>query len=275
MAKLKDLFCGWKAVNITTPAIRTYIERRQRMKAANGTINRELAALKRMFSLAVQAEKLRRRPHIPSLSEDNIRAGFFGETDFLAPYEALPKHLQPVVMFAYTYGWRIHGEVLRLTWDRVDLVAGSVRMDPGVTKNRQGRVIFLTPGLRCILEAQWEQARIIVLGESPQATAREVAEAIPWVSHRVGRPIKDFRRAWTSACQRVKLNGRIPHDFRRTAIRNMVWAGIPERVAMMISDHRTRSVFDRYDIVSEGDLRAATEKLEPAGLLTLKHGPER
>lgn len=177
-------------------------------------------------------------------------------------------------MFAYTYGWRIHSEVLRLTWDQVDLVTGSVRLDPGTTKNRRGRVIFLTPRLWRILETKWDQARSIVLGRSPQATAREVTETFPWVFHRNGRPIKDFRRVWTSACQKVKLNGRIPHDLRRTAIRNMVRAGIPERVAMMISGHTTRSVFDRYDIVSEGDLRAATERLESAGSLALTQGPK-
>lgn len=209
----------------------------------------------------MQAEKLLRRPHIPHLAEDNVRSGFFGEVEFLALHEALPAYLKPVAAFAYTYGWRIRSEILGLTWDRVDFAAGTVRLDPGTTKNRDGRTVILTADLRRILLEQWEKARAIVLKRSPEATPRDVREAIPWVFHRDGKRIKSFRRAWLTVCEKAGMVGRIPHDFRPTAVRNMVRAGIPERVAMMISGHKTRSVFDRYDIVSETDLRAAAERL--------------
>jgi integrase len=263
---LKGYFAAWKAINITTPAVRTYIAKRQEAEAGNGTINRELAALKRMFSLALQAEKLLRQPYIPHLHEDNVRTGFYGEVEFLALYEALPAYLKPVALFAYTFGWRIKSELLGLTWERVDLAAGTVRLDPGTTKNREGRVVVLTPDLKRVLVGQWQAARAIVLKRNPEATGRDIAKAVPWVFHRNGERIKSFRQAWLTACKKAGLIGRIPHDFRRTAVRNMVRAGIPERVAMMISGHKTRSVFERYNIVSEADLRAAAERLSTLAL---------
>jgi len=81
------------------------------------------------------------------------------------------------------------------------------------------------------------------------------------VFHRKGRPIRGFRKAWISACKAAKVSGRIPHDLRRTAVRNLVCAGVPERTVMMVTGHKTRSVVDRYDIVSEADLADAARRL--------------
>lgn len=260
---LKTRFAGRRAVEITTPEIRAYIAQRQADQMANGTINRELAALRRMFCLAMQDGILHHRPHVPSLAEDNVRTGFFGDVEFLALREALPAYLKPVALFAYTFGWR-KAEILGLTWDRVDLAAGTVRLDPGTTKNREGRTVSLTADLRAVVLEEWKQACLIVKAKQPEASPRDIAAAVPWVFHRKGKRIGDYRKAWATACMKAGLSGRRLHDFRRTAVRNMTRAGVPDLVAMRVSGHKTRSIFDRYNIVSEQDLQDVARKLEAA-----------
>src|SRR5688572_30709506 len=113
---LRPWFGGRRMVNISTPDVRAYVTQRQADGAANGTINRELSALKRMFTLACQAGKLLAAPHIPMLQEDNVRRGFFEREQFESVRRRLPVEVQPVVTFAYLTGWRINSEVLTLQW---------------------------------------------------------------------------------------------------------------------------------------------------------------
>ena len=237
-----------KAKEVTTEAIQAYILQRQAEGASNAAINRELAALKRGFNLAIRAEKITRRPYIPRLEENNVRQGFFEPWEFAAILPRLPEYLRPPMTFAYSTGWR-RGEILSLTWDRVEREEGAVRLYRGTTKNKDGRLIYLTQELRAVLAQQWQHHK-------------EQYPACPYVFHRDGRRIKDLRGAWERACKESGLAGKIPHDFRRTAVRNLVRAGVPERVAMTITGHKTRDVFDRYNIVSDGDLREAMRRLE-------------
>ncbi len=270
---LAEMFTGRRAAHITTADVRTYIERRQRAGVSNATINRELAGLRRMFNLAIQAEKLQRKPHIPHLAEDNVRTGFFSDVDFLALHEALPEHIRPVATFAYTYGWR-KAELLGLTWGQVDFTAKTVRLRPGTTKNLRGRTIAMTADIHRLLWAQWTAAQQYVRGLSPDATGPDVARRVPWVFHHDGKPIKDFRRTWATACTRAGLPGRLFHDLRRSAVRNMVRAGVPERICMAITGHRTRSIFDRYDIVSEADLHDAANTISARTETVLAEPPK-
>lgn len=280
---LTPFFGNRRMASITTADIREYIESRQKettvaRKAytftgrdgtirhvpeqrrtvagvSNGEINRELTALKRMFNLAIQAGKLLQKPHIPFLKEDNVRVGFFERDQFLSMLQRLSEQVRPAATFAYITGWRIDSEVLPLEWRQVDFAAGEVRLDPGKTKNGEGRSFPMTRELRDLLDRQ----RAIT-----ENLQRKRGVVCPRVFHRAGQPIKSFRAAFRTACTEAGCPGRILHDFRRTAVRNLVRAGIPERVAMQMTGHKTRSVFERYNIVSAGDLREAAKRLDAA-----------
>lgn len=234
----------------------------ERRPASNAEINRELALLKRMFSLAVQAEKLLYRPHVPMLREDNVRTGFFEPEPYRSLLTHLPEEIRPVIEMAYLTGWRIASEVLGLEWRRVDFEAGEVRLDAGTTKNGEGRTFPLTVDLRAVLLAQHsEHERLKKAGHIfPLVFFREVAEGRGGETK--PQRIVSFAKAWKSACRAAGCPGRLPHDLRRTAIRNLVRAGVPERVAMQLTGHKTRSVFERYNIISEGDLRDAARRLD-------------
>jgi len=241
-----------RAVQVAAQDVIDYVAFRQEHGASNATINRELAALKRAYTLAMESERLHRRPPIKMLAERNVRQGFFERDAFEAVRRRLLEPLRPVVTFAYVTGWRVPSEVLTMTWNRVDFQAGTVRLEPGTTKNDEARVFFLTPELKASLEAQ---------RAATDAAQRETGAIVPWVFHRDGRPIKDFRTAWTNACKAAGVPGRIVHDFRRTAVRNLERAGVSRSVAMKMTGHKTEAVYRRYAIVSEGDLRDAAKKL--------------
>jgi integrase len=237
---------------------------------SNGEINRELTALKRIFSLAIESGKMLYKPHIPMLKESNVRKGFFELDAFKAVRAHLPRELQAACTVAYITGWRMDSEVLKLEWARVDFterlspnqqVAGTIRLDAGTTKNDEGRVFPMTAELRAVLWArQLEHKRLKKAGHiTPWVFWRMVADTRGGVKK--PQPIKRFEKTWKEACRLAGQPGRIPHDFRRTAVRNLVRAGVPERVAMQLTGHKTRSVFERYNIVSAGDLASAAATL--------------
>jgi integrase len=252
LGHLRPVFTTERAVSVTTADVTAYTADRQAAGAANGTINRELAALKRAYRLALAAERIHRAPRIPMLREDNVRQGFFERDQFEAVRRRLPDVLRNLVTVAYITGWRVPSELQPLQWHHVDFKAGTLRLEPGTTKNREGRLFIMTPELRATLEAQ---------RTATEAVQRGRGQIIPWVFHRNGRPIRDFRKAWSVACQAAGLPGRIPHDLRRTAVRNLERAGVPRSTAMKMVGHKTEAIYRRYAIVDEGMLREGAERL--------------
>jgi integrase len=241
---LDDFFPGFRAVDITTDRIRAFILKRQEQGTPNSTINRSLTALRRMFNLAVQDGKLREVPHFPMQKESAPRKGFLEYEEFQRLRQELPEDLRPLLTVGFYTGMRL-GEILGLKWANVSFLDAQIRLDPGSTKNDEPRTIPLTGELL-------EMLKIL----------RQKASGCEFVFSRHGRPVRSFRKAWTSACTRAKLPGLLFHDLRRTGVRNLVRAGVPEGVAMKISGHRTRAIFERYNIVSGRDLADAARKLE-------------
>jgi integrase len=249
---LAGFFAEARAIDITTDRVTAYVAERQEDGAAAATINRELAALRRAFRLARRAKRVAEVPEISLLSENNVRTGFFEPDQIEAVLVNLPDFLKPVIRTAFITGWRVPSEVLTRQRHHVDLDAGWLRLEPGETKNRDGRNFPLTPELREVIERQIEQTRAFELA---------TGQIVPWLFHRNGKPIKEFRGAWAVACKAAGVPGRLVHDFRRTAVRNLERAGVPRSAAMKMTGHKTEAVYRRYAIVDEAMLQESAAKL--------------
>jgi integrase len=271
-----------RLARIATGAVEAYKAARLAAKVQPATVNRELAALGRMAALARHQYGVVVPFQVAKLEERNVRTGFFEEEQFQAVCRHLRPELAALATVAKLTGWR-KAELRSRQWRHVDLAAGWLRLEPEETKNRDGRMFPLVPELRAVLEAQRDRV---------EAIQRRTKRVIPWIFCRDdGAPVGDFKKAWATACIKahfyrvvpvldeegeplvrrdgtaivVKKPTKLLHDFRRTAVRNLIRAGIPETVAMKMTGHRTRSVFQRYAIVEEGMLREAGERLAAAG----------
>jgi integrase len=273
LTHLEGAFGARKMAHLIPADVERYKADRLAAGARNGTVNRELEVLARAFRLGHKLGLLNAtlgvRDH--RLAEASPRAGFFEREQ----YEAVRRELaagartrdaRPDLAVAVTiyheFGWRLD-EVLELETRHVNLDEGdhgTLRLDPGATKNDDPRVVYLTPEVRRLLDEQL--ARVAVL---ERQLGRKVRCLFPHLrGRRRGERVQDFPKAWASACKRAGCVGMRRHDFRRTAARNLVNAGVPERVAMTITGHRTRSMFDRYNIVSPAEQQEAARRIATA-----------
>ena len=262
---LKAFFGTMRAVNVQATDVDRYIKHRlgaDKEKGGTGitakTIKNEIDALKQAFRLAHKRGQLARMPHFPTLKNADVpREGFFEAEEFEALAANLPEPVNDIARFGYITGWR-KGEILNLRWDAVDRTAKEIRLRGSETKNGRPRVIPFMDELGDVIERRW-QARQVT---RPDGTS--VLSEFVFHHWRRGapRPFRDIDKSWAAATTAAKLEGRLFHDLRRTAVRNMIRAGVPETVAMQISGHRTRSMFDRYNITSLDDVRAALERVQ-------------
>jgi integrase len=204
--------------------------------------------------LALKRKVLTQMPAIELLKENNVREGFVERSQYEAVAAHLPQELSDFARFAFLTGWR-RKEVATLTWGDVDVEGRVIRLRGSAAKNGKGRMVAIEGALREIIERRAE--------ERGTHSTKGVTTVALHVFHRGdGRRIKEFRSAWWRACEKAGVPGLLFHDLRRSAVRNMVRAGVPETVAMRISGHLTRSVFDRYNITSEKDIQEAMRKTQ-------------
>ncbi len=254
---LRPFFGQLTAREINYAAGRRYIGKRMSEGAALATICREMAVVKRMLSLAAAEGRIAAVPKLPAIHVENARQGFFEAGQLEALLGHLSDRYVPMTRFAAITGWRKE-ECRTLTWRQVDFAAGETRLEVGATKNGRGRIFpfAASPALRALLHDQRAMTTRI---------EREKGKIIPYVFHRNGVPVGlNWVKAWNKAATKAGLPGRLFHDLRRTAVRNLVRAGVPERVAMKLTGHLTRRVFDAYHIVPKQDLVEAVEKLAAA-----------
>ncbi len=282
VVRLDGYFEGFRAVDIDAPQIRKFTTEQQAKGLANGSINRSISALRRMFYLAQEDGKIRDLPHFPMVKEAAPRKGFFERDEYESLLKNLPSYLRLPFAIGYFSGMR-EGEVLGLVWDQVKFLTNVIELEPGETKSDEPRTVPIIPELRALLVEQHAKR---------QPDCASVCYRLDRKGHAI--KVRAFRKAWYSACvksglgkmepktdrvtgeliyapprgphskPKVKMvyRGRIFHDLRRTGVRNLVRAGVPEKTAQAISGHASRSVFDRYNITSGKDVDEARRKLE-------------
>ena len=264
--RLMPYFGRMRATNVKIPAITAYARERKEAGAAVASINRELAMLRRAFKLGAANGKVG-VAHVPDIAqvfqkEKNARQGFWEHSEYEKFRDALPIDARAPFIFGYWTGCR-YGEIVSIEWSQVDFKGRAVRLRADQTKPGEARIIPLG--------GQGTELHDLLLAQQERRAA--LCPESPWVFFHAGsartddrrdtlrgQESMDIRKAWEKAAEETGIH-RLFHDLRRTGVRNLIRAGVPEKVAMLISGHKTRSVFERYNIVDERDLHDAAARL--------------
>ena len=240
-----------KAAKLTSTQVKEYIQKRLK-QVKPGTVNRELGLLHRAFQLGHQQDPplVGRVPFFPKLTEGEPRKGFLKPEHYKELLAELPEELRLLFVIAYHVGLR-KGALLRIKWDQVDVASSCIWM--------QGKKVNRKP----------EPVAVPIYGDMPIYLEMQPRTS-EYLFARGAKPIKDFRLSWKLACDAAGVPGLLFHDLRRTAVRNLRRAGVAESVIMKITGHRTRGVFERYNITDQSDTREAGKLAEE--FLNREHG---
>lgn len=243
---LKDYFGLQSLVSIKSNRVDEYQQARLKSGAQRSTINREVAYLRHGFKIMCERGELTTMPVIKLLGGENVRRGFIDAVAFRTILENIPTtDVRDVIEFLYNSGWRSR-EAMGLQWAWVDINAKMIRLPREASKNEESRSLPIVGALADIIERRVKVRRL----------------DCPFVFHRKGRAIRSFRKAFKTAVTAAGLPDIIPHDMRRSAVRNFRKAGLSPTEGMKLSGHKTESIYRRYDIIDEQDLKESMAKVQ-------------
>ena len=246
---LRPFFGHLKASRLTTAKIKEYRKKRTGDGVADSTVNRELTILRTAFNNARKEGTVYSVPHFHMVTETTVRDGFLTDAQYIKLRDALPMDIKPLFVCAYNTGMR-KSELLSITWNMVDFEQGMITLPARITKTKKGRNVPILAGDMEGLLRSAKQERDAGWPTSPH------------VFNRHGKRITDFRTVWAHAVKAAGVPDLIFHDLRRTAVKNMSRAGVPQVIRMAISGHKTDSMERRYNIVDNEDLADARRRME-------------
>jgi integrase len=240
---LQEGFKFHRVMDITDEKVAAYGDERLKT-AARASVNRELAHLRHGFKLMFEKRMISTMPVIKLFEGENVRKGFIAVAEFNAVLEKMPDvDARDLAEFLYHSAWR-SGEAMALQWSWID--GNMIRLPAEIAKNKKARPLPLTGNLMEVIERRRKLRRL----------------DCPYVFHRNGRPIKSFRKGFKTAAKLAGSDGLLPHDTRRSAVRNFRRSGLSESEGMALSGHRTNSVYKRYDIISDDDLMESMNRVQ-------------